>query len=317
MTRAFVVAFVAACSHPSTTATTCGSGTLLVGTTCVAANSPCGPGTHDDDGICVADPPMQPATSYQIRVAPQMGADGSTAYDVFAFGTQPGGSPATDVVVLNIDRAGAGTFVRPQVTLGTRSALSSFVPCANTVPGCTGPLSLTLALAAAPMTPVAHFDTELVDPIDVDPARACLTGGNVFHIEGNDQIFTGATTVTDATWSPVTGPVDRVEVDFTPTDPMQGGPWKLVFSSETFGVSLSPNAYPDAQRWDAVYSLMQPLQAALLVSNNGVTCDTLTGNFTVDTHDVSSSGPSPFTAAFEQHCDGNTAGVIGCIHWEP
>jgi hypothetical protein len=317
---ACVIAAIAACNHPQQppdNGVTCGPGTMLVGAQCVAPNTPCGLGTHDDNGTCVAN---APSTVYQIQVAPQIAADGTTAVDVFAYGVQLDGSPATDLVVLNTDRPGAGVYGRPQVTLATMGAHTTFVPCAKSVPGCTGPLKLTLALASAPNVIVATTSTALVDPVTIDPARACLTGGNVLSVQGNDVILDGSVTITSGRftggWANSFATNDTFQVDVSPTDPMQGGPWRLVFSSETFNTSLSATHYPNVQRWFPTFSQMQLLQGALLVSNNGVGCDTITGDFTVET--PPGNAQSPFTASFTQHCFGSTTTVLrGCVHWSP
>jgi hypothetical protein len=286
---------------------------MLVGSQCVAPNTACGTGTHDQNGTCVPDHPMQ--TAYEIRVAPKIAADGGTANEVFAFGTQPDGSPATDVVVLNTDRSGAGAYDHPQVTLGTMGARVSFVGCAQSVPGCTGPLALTMALANAPTVPIASVATELVDPASIDPARACLAGGNMMQVTGNDQLYNGSTTITNATFTQSFAS-DLYEVDVSPADPAQGGPWKLIFSSQTFGFGLGVDHYPHAQRWYPTYGQMQPLQPAMLVSNTGA-CDTITGEFTIETL-TPNPNPTSFTATFVQHCNGSTTtAVTGCVHVGP
>jgi hypothetical protein len=244
-------------------------------------------------------------------------ADGKTATRVFAFGSQVDGSPATDEVVLSTDRPGAGTFTHPQVTLGSLGAETDFVPCDQTTPGCTGPLSLTLALTSAPTVPIAHVATQLVAPVLLDPARQCLTGGNILYISGNDSIWNGTLTITDATWSQIDYS-DLVELDVVPSNPQQGTEWKLNFGVQTFGGELTPDFYPHAQRWWPVYGLMAPLQPAMLITGSGQTCDTVTGSFTVDTYTSSNSGPNPVTIAFEQHCNGSTTtGLTGCLHWAP
>ena len=50
------------------------------------------------------------------------------------------------------------------------------------------------------------------------------------------------------------------------------------------------------------------------VSGDGRGCNTLTGRFRITEATI---GPTvSFTAAFEQHCEGGTAALRGCVHYQ-
>jgi hypothetical protein len=212
-----------------------------VGAASEAATS-CGAGTHEQMSACVRD------TVYQVRAAPVIGADGTTRLRVRALGTHADGTFATDEVVLNTDRAGAGTYLTPALTLGPLGATTYFTPCDHAVAGCLGPLQLTVALASAPTTPVAHAAVMLVDPRDVDPAKPCLGGGNVLHLDGDDTIYTGTLEVTAGTFQ-MTGFSDATTLTVTPSDSSQGTSWRLEFRTTKLDGVLANYAarYDDAE----------------------------------------------------------------------
>jgi hypothetical protein len=51
------------------------------------------------------------------------------------------------------------------------------------------------------------------------------------------------------------------------------------------------------------------------VSGDGRGCNTLTGDFQIETLDVTGGSLHAFTATFLQHCDGGAA-LRGCVHFE-
>jgi hypothetical protein len=288
-----ILLFAAACTAPT-------SGVAIDPATS------CGAGTREEAGVCVRD------TTYQLAVADaKMGADGRTRHEVLVLGTHADGSPATDQVVFNTDRSGAGGYRDATRTLGPLGATTYFTPCDQAVAGCLGPLSLTVALASAPATPVAHADVTLVDPIQTNPAAACLGGGNVLHFEGNDTIYTGALTVTDAAWQ-LGMYSDNATIVVTPTDPAQGSSWRLELEvTKIGGVFVDGARYEDAQRlpWEDVD------HPGMLVSGNGHTCNTIAGSFVVQDYD--GYPPAHLTASFEQHCEGSaTTKLTGCVHYQ-
>lgn len=279
---------------------TCGPGAIIVGNECVAGDAA----------------PVAPATHYEIRAMPQIGADGVTRNRVIVFGTRPDGMPATDVVVVNTDRAGAGVYTAPQLTLGPLGATTYFVPCDQTLPGCLGPLVLTVALASDPTVPVATATVELVDPIEVNPARACLAGGNMLVMTGNDPILTGSTTITEGVWTFAPAYADRVVFDVQP--PGEVDHWHLMFNTERLCPALFPHVYEDVVRAEAIDIAQPPDHAAMYISGFGHVCDTVTGMFQVVDYQVGGNGVDPMTIYFEQHCNGDpTTMVSGCVHYQP
>jgi len=288
---------------------TCGSGTHASDGSCVA-DVDCGPGTHVDNGACVPDVPPPPG-GYQIRVVSDtIAADGHSKIPVFAIGTNPDGTPATDQVVFNTDRPGAGTFTPAAPTLGPVGTTSYYVPCNATTPGCTGAVTLTLALASAPTVPVAEVMVTLVAPTGVYTAAPCLTGGNVMFFDGNDYIYSGTMTVNQGTFS-ASGSDNHLEVDVTPAGQNQGSWWYLEFDSSQLSVPLDVGVYDMAER----YPFESPDHPGLSIYGDGRGCNTLTGSFEVHENVRDASGTVSATVSFEQHCEGGASVLNGCIHY--
>jgi len=212
--------------------------------------------------------------------------------------------------VLNTDRPGAGTFSDPVVTLGALGAETTFSACNLATPGCAGPVTLTAAFANAPGTPIATRAVELVAPFEVNPAKQCLTGGNMLVLDGNDQIVSGQTTVSDATWTFDATYPERVTLRVTPT----GGTefWRLMFDSSVYSPMLVPEVYPDAR--GAGGELDHP---RMDVGGFGKQCASLTGEFEITELTIDGNGVAVMTVAFEQHCEGSTTtGLRGCVHYQ-
>lgn len=307
LARCTLIALVAGCGttpeHHEVDAavTTCGPGTVQVGDECVAVDAA----------------PVAPATRYEIRAEPQIGADGVSRNRVLVVGTRPDGTTATDEVVVNTDRAGAGTYTRPQFTLGPLGGSTYFVPCDVALPGCIGPLGLTVALASDPTTVVATTTVQLVDPIEVNPARPCLAGGDMMVMTGNDSILTGMTTITEGVWTFAPAYAETVTFDVQP--PGEIDHWHLMFNTKRLCPELFPHVYDDAVRAETIDNLQAPDHPAMYISGLGHTCDTVTGNFQVlDYHVDGSHAVTAMTIYFEQHCNGDpTTMVSGCVHYQP
>lgn len=314
---ALVLAMVGACSAP-TDAVTCGAGTLLEEDECVAPvpmPPMCAAGAHAMGDQCVFDAHNR----YEIRVAPKLAANGTQRSRVLVVGTQPDGSPATEALVLNIDRSGAGVYTHPVVTPGSLGAATYFTACEQTVPGCLGPLRLTAALATAPTTVIASTQVELVPPIEVNPAKRCLTGGNILYLKGNDSIFTGETTITGATWTFGAAYSQMVNVTVAPAGAT--GSWRLLFHTMAYTAYMSPNPFEDARlAWDFSpwFQDADVYHPSMNIRGFGNECSSITGRFDVVTYDVDGSTNTvrTVTLAFEQFCNGSTtASVSGCLHY--
>jgi hypothetical protein len=271
---------------------------------------PCGPGTHDMGGVCAPD-----AEGYEIRVASsQIPADGYSKIPVLVIGTQADGSPALDQVVLNTSRPGAGTFTPPAVTLTPLGATVYYTPCSSTTPGCVGPVTLTLAAGAHPSEAVAQVAVALVAPAGVGSAAACAVGGTVMMLDGqNDYIFSGTETVRAGTFGASVASPSSIEISVTPGDAMQGAFWYLTFSSDQLGQPLATQTYEMAER----APFASPGHPGLDVEGDGRGCNTLTGRFQIEDLALTGSVLTAFTATFEQHCEGGSGVVRGCIHYQP
>ena len=297
---------------PDPDVVTCGAGTTLQDGMCIATGGlACGPGTHAEGNLCIPDD----GTRYELRVySTQISADGHSKTPVLVIGTKPDGTPATDRVVLNTNRAGAGAFVDPAPTIGPLGTTASFVPCNATTPGCTGPLQLTLALASAPATVLARLDVVLVEPAGVATTAPCMAATKTMYFDGNDYIYNGTMTVTAATWSGY-GSAQSIAIHLTPSQAGQGYWWDLDFDSRQLGTNLVPGVYEMAQR----APFAQPGHPGLEVTGDGRGCNTITGRFQVHYFDLQPGSTSIARAlvSFEQHCEGGTPMLSGCVRYEP
>ncbi|HWO24045.1 MAG TPA: hypothetical protein VNO30_35125 [Kofleriaceae bacterium] len=296
---------------PDPGSVTCGEGTVLRDGMCVGAGGlACGAGTHQEGNLCVTDD----GASYEIRLfSPQISADGHSKTPVLVIGTTADGKPATDRVVLNTDRAGAGTFVDPAPTLGQFGATTSFVPCNATTPGCTGPVGFTLALASAPQMVIARLDVVLVEPAGVGSTAPCMGATKAMYFDGNDYIYNGTMTVTNASWS-ASGSRNSIAIHLTPSQQGQGYWWDLDFDSRQIGVDLAPGVYEMAQR----APFAQPGHPGLEVTGDGRGCNTISGRFQVHAFErvPNTTTISRALVTFEQHCEGGTPVLNGCVRYE-
>lgn len=253
---------------------------------------------------------------YFLLANPKLAADSMVRNRVIVLGTAADGMPTADEVVLSFDRPDTGTYTNPVVTLGPLGATSFFLPCDFSTPGCAGPLTLTAALASAPSVPIASRAVELVDPLEVNPARQCLGGGSVLYLKGNDQIFNGETMITDATFTFEQDFGEYLIMDVAP--PAANGSWKLAFDLRGFGsVSLYPDVFENAVKSIAVVLSSQYDRPALDVSGFGNSCDSLAGRFEVVDYVRDGTGVLTATIAFDQVCEGSTTtSLSGCVHYQ-
>jgi hypothetical protein len=269
----------------------------------------CGAGTHDDSGTCVPDGP----TAYQIRASSTIAADGHSRNEIRVFGTNADGTPSHDQVVLSMDRPGAGEYVSPTFVLDDLGGETQFIPCNSTIAGCTGPLSLTLALASAPTTPVARVGVMLVSPTDVGSIEHCMGTANVMYLDGDDYIFNGELTVVNAGWGSIGG-TERAVIQITPTDPIQGSNWSLDFETLFLQIPMAASVYTDAMRATSA-TLGHP---GLDVNGAGRGCGSITGRFQIHEYTPgTNTDVSSLTASFEQVCDNEEPKLLsGCVHYQ-
>lgn len=255
-----------------------------------------------------------PAAPYRIMAAPVLAADSRMQHRVLVIGTQPNGKPAYDELVLGFDRPGAGTFEPPVVTLGNLGATSFFRACDLSTPGCAGPVTLTAALASAPATPVAELAVAIVDPIDASPAKPCLGGGNVLHLEG--AISNSPVTITNATWTFDAAYPVLLKVRVTP--PGSTDSWSLTFDTRAYAPAHIPDAYENAQISKPSSSDLERDRPAMDISGPGSQCSTIAGRYDVIAYDAINNSAREVTIAFTQYCNGSTTTKLtGCVHYKP
>jgi hypothetical protein len=166
-----------------------------------------------------------------------------------------------------------------------------------------------------------ELPTELMEP--------CVVTVNKLHMVGDtgdspDYIHPGPFTAegtADWNWTPqlydssISGYIDVVEVNLeSPT--LGEGPWTVDFSSKELSEALSTGMYDDAMR----YPFESPGQPGLKISGEGRECTALTGWFYIFDLAIDDSGVTSvltrLSASFEQHCEGGTPALQGCIHYE-
>ena len=312
---------------------TCGEGTVLIGTSCEKKDEPDVGGTPETsdavapvDVLEVADAPPDASPEslgeaaiarYEIRVpVTELPADGFSKIPILAIGTNADGTPSKAPVVLAVSRPDAGTISPASVTLTTLGATTYLTPCNSaTTPTCVGTFTITLALAGDPTTPVARSVTlTLVAPTGVGSTAPCLGGGNVIFFDGDagDYIHKGTDTIKLGTWraSPVS--TDTITIHVDPSDPKQGLWWDLEFSSRAIPAKLAPQVYEGAER----APFASPGHPGIDLGGDGRGCNTISGRFQIETLEFSGSALKAFTATFEQHCEGGSAALRGCVHYE-
>jgi hypothetical protein len=274
--------------------------------TSVSALVTCGPGTSEVNGECVAP-------RFTILANKRITADGSPT-DVFVFGRTDAGAPSTEELVLGANRTDAGTFAASSIVLDEAGTTTSFTPCTAATPGCTGPLTLTVALAIDPMTPVASIEVDLVEEAGIWTAEPCLGGGNALVLEGHG-FFPGARrTIVDGSFT-LAGGSQFGAATVTPTAPIQGTQWSAEFSTVPVAMPLQPGIYRKA---GPVYGSGKP-GIAVTGSSVYAQCDFAPmGEFEVHEF-VYTTKVERMTVSFRQWCgytedDIPTTWVQGCVH---
>jgi hypothetical protein len=318
---------------------TCGAGTVAMDGACVPLPADggitCGQGTVDQNGMCVPVVGCGPGTvqmgdqcvtldggagSYEVRVSITMlPGDGLSPIPVLLIGTRADGTAALDDVVVDVDRAGAGSFDRTAVTLGAEGTTVYFTPCNTaTSPACAGPVQLVMYLASDTRNPVATSASILIEaPTGVGSTAPCMTGGNVVFFNGDsgDYIHPGMATITQGTFSTQgLGQTDaqNVGIHVVPSDSTQGLWWDLDFTSEMLGQPLQAQVYDNAER-DPFES---PGHPGMDVTGDGRGCNMSNGRFQIEELEMSGGSLMRFTATFEQHCEDGAAALRGCVHYE-
>jgi len=318
---------------PASAAITCGAGTVQQGDQCVPSGTPitCGANTTQQGNQCVAPTPVTCGTGttlsgnacvavggtghYEVRVpVTQVPADGYSKIPVFSIGTLASGVPSNEAVVLLVNPSYVGTVSPATFTLGQLGTDSFFTPCSSASSACTGTFEIQLALASAPTTVVASSGSlTLVPPTGVGSPAPCMGSPRVIFFDGDpsDFIHPGTDTITQGTWSG-SGSADYLTINATPSNSTQGSWWYLTFSTRQLGQPLAVNVYTMAER----AAFASPGHPGIDVSGSGRGCNTITGKFQVHSISWSGSTLTDFLATFEQHCEGGTAALRGCVHYQ-
>jgi hypothetical protein len=253
--------------------------------------------------------------SYELALSvTQIPADGFTKIPVLAIGQHADGSPATDAVVLSI-ATGKGTLSSTALSLGIGGTTVEYTPCSSAAdPACAGPLKITMALASAPQAVIAStVGLTLVAPTGVGSPAPCLGGGNVLYFDGDtgDYIHPGMQTITGGTFTAQYS-ADQVSLSVNTSNGATGALWSLTFATDKLGQPIGAQVYDNTQR--------APFEASgqpgLDVSGDGRGCNTSNGAFQIETLTATGTTLHGFTATFEQHCEGATPALHGCVHFE-
>jgi hypothetical protein len=315
---------------------TCGAGTHESGGVCVSdGTTSCGSGTHDVGGVCYPDDTCGPGThagsdgscvpngtsggpQYQVRIAvDSIGADGFSKIPLFVIGTHADGSPATDDVVLTTSIPGEATIAPQSLSVSSVGSAAYLTPCNSAqTPACLGTFVVNLALASAPTAVIATSPPiMLVAPTGVGSDAACLGGGNVVFFDGDagDYIHPGTDTITQGSWSIQSDGAtpDNITVNLTPMDSSQGLWWTLNFTSTQLNEPLDEQVYQNAMR-AAFTTAGHP---GLEVTGDGRGCNTISGQFQIEDLTMSGTTVKSFAATFEQHCEGGSPALHGCVHF--
>src|SRR5262249_18602260 len=224
----------------------CGAGTFEENGRCVAidASTACGPGTHLVGIECVPD-----GTYYEVRVPDdQIPADGVSKTPVLALG-DPRGGPVPSGVVW-VEPAGSGTLRNWVLPLEPGGVVTYLTPCDDALtPSCLGPFHIRMALTTAPTIPVASSRTLYAVPQQGVGSRApCLGGGNRLFLDGSGWVYDGTQLITDGRFVMNYVGAFTLHLFLDPSDRSQGVGWEVWVSTERLAQPLLEQVYPYAER---------------------------------------------------------------------
>jgi hypothetical protein len=166
---------------------------------------------------------------------------------------------------------------------------------------------------------------------DSEPAAAdastdvlanCGVGGDVIFVDGDPGEITHVGPLLlgpDAgSWYGASAGLG-LQVTLQPTDTTNGDSWTVMLSSQALGVPLTAQQYNDVQ----MAGSESPGHAGMYVQGGWEECDQISGWFrieqvvtTADPSAPESSTLQTLTATFEQHCNGETPALHGCVHFQ-
>jgi hypothetical protein len=142
---------------------------------------------------------------------------------------------------------------------------------------------------------------------------AACAADNTLFVDGDpgEPLHPGAETVPAATWMPLNGG----DLDtFAALIPAGDTQWEIAFSTLGLNQPLTPGSYPNAGTWPS--SIPSATLHIYPDRDPPPICRSVTGWFYISSI---AGGPTSaqfneIVAAFEQHCDGSSAALRGCIH---
>jgi hypothetical protein len=272
---------------------------------------PCPPGTEMMGAVCVTPGPVR----VEVRLAAtQLPADGYSRMPVLVLATSlADGSPALVPIVLSLTRPAAGLFDKDKLVTTALGGSTYFIPCSSATAGCLGKVRVQVALADDPTTIVAASpELELVQPAGVGSPAACLTGGNVMFFDGNDYIYNGLLTVTNAVFATTGSSTVDLQLAVNPRDVSQGSNWRLWFSSSELDQPLREQVYRMAER----APFASPGHPGIDIGGSGRGCNTISGEFEIVRLLWAGNQLRELTIVFNQHCERGATSLRGCIHIE-
>ena len=146
-------------------------------------------------------------------------------------------------------------------------------------------------------------------------AQCSSGGGSVIYLAGDagDWIHPGAEMIQVPSWAPIQSELDTFWYQSPFSADLHGG-WTVGFSSLAMGQPLAVGRYDNAM----YHGSESPGRPGLTISGDSRGCDSVTGWFEIESI---AGGPvngtfTELTATFEQHCEGLTPALRGCIHFE-
>jgi len=253
------------------------------------------------------------STAFTIQAAPATINNVDGLSQIIAEAITSAGKPGTGTVTLSAD---AGTFLGAtsvaSLTLDATGHATAIYSC----PACAGRVTLTGTWNALQSQATVNV-TSVVDAGSGTNACQGATS-NVLYFNGDatDLIHPGILLLTP--------PVDTFGVQrptgvgtnafqFNVNDP-QNDLWTVDFSAAS-NAPLTIGSYAGATGFPITGTA-----PGLSISGGGNSCTTLTGSFVVSQLDyippLQPASVKAFTASFVQYCNGGTAALNGCIHFQ-
>ena len=154
--------------------------------------------------------------------------------------------------------------------------------------------------------------------IDAAGVGPCLAGGNIFYVEGDpdDPDYPATATIgpNDGAWSGLGSGQAYVDVSVTTAGNTEPS-WAFAFSTAQAESAIAVGTYDPVTEPSG--TAMTP---TLELVTGGNYCNTLLGSVTIAQYET--TGPTDeadlyaVTATFERHCNGSTATLRGCVHFQ-